>query len=74
MASALGPRVRRASVQMEAIRLWQSSLDLEIIPDNFLDTRHWVGLISVVEYGFAEVLDGRTFIDLCVRLMVAGLL
>ena len=29
---ALGPRVRRASVQMEAMRLWRPSLDPVMMP------------------------------------------
>ena len=31
-AGALGPRVRRASVQMEAMGLWQPSLDPVMMP------------------------------------------
>ena len=34
-AGALGPRVRRASVQMEAMGLWRPSLDPICLPSDF---------------------------------------
>ena len=31
-AAAMGPRVRRGSVQMEAMGLWRPSMDMVLIP------------------------------------------
>ena len=35
-AGAMGPRVRRASVQMEAMGLWRPSLDLVLIHEDYI--------------------------------------
>ena len=50
-AGALEPRVRRASVQMEAMGLWRPSLDPVMLP-------------SELSYGWPAI--PRTYFDVCV--------
>ena len=56
-AGALGPRVHRASVQMEAMGLWRPSLDPVMIPENLvMYGQPLLGLTLMFVCGFVDVL------------------
>ena len=73
-AGAIGPQVRRVSIQMEAIGLWRPSLDPVLIPSGLYRymTLYWTNFcvrIWVCRYaGQSDILDWW------VRPMLAGLL